>query len=485
LSGPGFGRTVAPFVGVVALALAATLLTAANTEWSLVVIAAAVVAAAMLVAFVVSRLRWQTASLLLLPIAVDAVLGLLRQAQGGVTSGYQPLAILPVVWVGLTLGRRAVAVICSCTTLLFAVPIVFVGPPLYPTTAWRSVLLWTIVSVLIGYGANRGLNAQRRSAHLARTRASGLDRVIETQTAIGTADLGVDDVMAATVEGALTVTDADGACIELLDGDEIVLSAAAGTAVPFLGLRLAANASITGECFRTRQVLVCTDSEKDDRVARKACQLVGARSLIVIPLLHGGAAKGVLVVWSAVAHEFDGTEAQLLALLANTIGAALARTELVAQLTAQAVTDELTGVASRRAFYAHLDLALARAARSGQPLSVLVLDLDRFKQVNDTEGHAAGDRLLKLAGSCWTGELRTTDLLGRVGGDEFAIVLENTDTAGARDVITRLDRSFERHHHASIGLAVWDTSEDVTVLLARADADMYANKQARAAVISL
>jgi diguanylate cyclase (GGDEF)-like protein len=326
-------------------------------------------------------------------------------------------------------------------------------------------------------------NVGRRN--LARTRAAGLDRVIETQTAIGTADLGVDDVMAATVEGALTVTDADGACIELLDGDEIVCTAVAGTAVPFLGMRLPAATSITGECFRTRQVLICTDSQKDTRVAREACQLVGARSLIVIPLLHGGLAKGVLIVWSAEAHEFDATEAQLLALLANTIGAALTRTELVAQLTTQAVTDELTGLASRRAFYAHLDLALARAGRSGQPLSVLVLDLDGFKQVNDTQGHAVGDRLLKLAGSCWSSELRSTDLLGRVGGDEFAIVLENTDMVGARDVIPRLERSFERHHHASIGHAIWDTSEDVTVLLARADADMYANKQARAATASI
>jgi hypothetical protein len=84
LSGPGFGRTVAPFIGVVLLALSATALTAANTNWSLVVIAAGVAAAALAVAFGASRLKWHAASLLLLPIAIDAVLGLLRQAQGGV-----------------------------------------------------------------------------------------------------------------------------------------------------------------------------------------------------------------------------------------------------------------------------------------------------------------------------------------------------------------------------------------------------------------
>jgi diguanylate cyclase (GGDEF)-like protein len=479
LSGSTLMRPITPFIGVVALALAATLLRTAGTDWKLVAAAAVVALSAGALALAIERSRWRSISLLLLPIAVDAMLGLLRQAQGGSTSGYQPLAILPVVWVGLTLRRRAVATICACTTLLFAVPILVVGSPLYPPAAWRSVVLWTIVSPLIGYGANRVLARQRDSARAARMHASGLDRVIETQTAIGTAELSVEDVMTATVEGALTVTEADGACIELLDGDDIVCTAVAGTALPFLGMRLPADTSITGECFRTRQVLICTDSEQDSRVAREACKQVGARSLIVIPLLHGGVAKGVLVVWSADAHEFVAAEAQLLALLANTIGAALVRSELVAQLTAHAVTDDLTGLASRRAWYQHLDLALARAQRSGQPLSVLALDLDRFKQINDTQGHSAGDRLLKTAASCWSGQLRSTDLLGRIGGDEFGIVLENTDAAHAVEVMARLGQSFSGRHSASIGFAVWDAAEDVTALLARADADMYVQKQAR------
>jgi diguanylate cyclase (GGDEF)-like protein len=467
-------------MGVVALAFAATGLRTAGTDWVLVALAAGVALGSLVVALAVSRCAWQSASLYLLPVALDGVLGLLRQAQGGSVSGYQPLAILSVVWVGLTLGRRAVAGICACTALLFAVPILFVGAPLYPVTGWRSVVLWTAVSLVIGFGANRVLNSQRRSAQLVGIRAEGLDRVIGVQTAISTVDLSVEDVMTATVEGALTIADADGACIEMLEGNEVVCTAGAGTAAPFVGMRLSASTSITGECFRTKQVLICTDSESDTRVAREACKLVGARSLIVIPLLHMGVAKGVLIVWSSEAHEFAGTEAQLLALLANTIAAALVRSELVAQLTDHAVTDDLTGLANRRAWYQHLDLAVARARRSGQPITVLALDLDKFKRVNDTRGHAAGDRLLKTVGSRWASELRTTDLLGRIGGDEFAVVLENTGSAGALDVIGRLDRSLAGHHSASVGFAVWNGIEDVTALLARADAHMYENKQARA-----
>jgi diguanylate cyclase len=484
LNGPvaTLARPVAPFLGVVALAFAATGLRTEGTDWFLVVLAAGVALGSLVMALAVSRCGWRAAPLFLLPVAVDGVLGLLRQAQGGSISGYSPLAILPVVWVGLTLGRRSVAAICACTTLLFAVPILVVGPPFYPATGWRSVVLWTAVSLVIGFGANRVLTSQRRSAQLVGIRAAGLDRVIEVQTAIATADLSAEDVMTAAVDGALTVTTADGACIELLDGDEVVCAAGAGTAAPFVGMRLRADASITGECFRTRKVLICTDSESDTRVAREACQQVGARSLIVIPLLHVEVAKGVLIVWSSEAHEFVGTEAQLLALLANTIAAALVRSELVAQLTAHAVTDELTGLASRRAWYQHLDHAVARAQRNGQPITVLALDLDGFKKVNDTQGHAAGDRLLKTVGSCWTSQLRTTDLLGRVGGDEFAVVLENTGSAGALDVIGRLDQSLAGQHPTSIGFAVWNGSEDVTALLARADADMYVNKQARAAL---
>ena len=112
--------------------------------------------------------------------------------------------------------------------------------------------------------------------------------------------------MTIAAEGALALTGADGACIELLDGEEIVCIAAAGVAVEFLGLRLKADESITGECFRTREIMICSDSETDSHAHREACRLVGARSLILVPLLDGEDMRGVLLVWSAVARRLPG-----------------------------------------------------------------------------------------------------------------------------------------------------------------------------------
>ncbi len=126
------------------------------------------------------------------------------------------------------------------------------------------------------------------------------------------------------------------------------------------------------------------------------------------------------------------------------LGAALARAELMEKLSDQAVTDELTGLPNRRAWYEHLEQALARAGRTSQPLSIVMLDLDGFKRVNDEDGHVAGDRLLKSVTSAWTGELRATDVLGRIGGDEFAVILELTDAEAARD---------DRHRGSTTSLA--------------------------------
>jgi GAF domain-containing protein len=221
-------------------------------------------------------------------------------------------------------------------------------------------------------------------------------------------------------------------------------------AVKFRGIRVKAGESLAGECFRTREVVVSTDSEEDPRAQREACRLVGARSLILVPIFDNGAIRGVLIIWSATPRDFRGDESQLLELLANVVGGALARAELVERLTDEAVTDELTGLANLRAWYDQLDRALARGRRTGQPLSILILDLDGFKLVNDQQGHNAGDILLKAVSSRWANELRAI--------------------AG--------------WHHASTGLAVWDGAEGATTLIARADAGMYEHKRAYAALAS-
>jgi diguanylate cyclase (GGDEF)-like protein len=150
-------------------------------------------------------------------------------------------------------------------------------------------------------------------------------------------------------------------------------------------------------------------------------------------------------------------------MLANLIGAALARAELLSRLREQAATDVLTGLPNRRAWYEHLDLALARARRSGRPLSVVALDLDGLKALNDREGHASGDRLLVEVASRWPTVLRETDLVARTGGDEFVVLLEDTGEPEAFEVLERLQRVLDGRCGVSGGAATWDGSGTPTI----------------------
>jgi diguanylate cyclase (GGDEF)-like protein len=105
-------------------------------------------------------------------------------------------------------------------------------------------------------------------------------------------------------------------------------------------------------------------------------------------------------------------------------------------------TDHLTGIANAREFYQQVTAELARANRSKCPLSIAYIDLDGFKQVNDSLGHRAGDHLLRIVAQTFQSTIRKTDLIGRLGGDEFAVLLPNTAQAGATCIMQRLNHSF-------------------------------------------
>ena len=154
------------------------------------------------------------------------------------------------------------------------------------------------------------------------------------------------------------------------------------------------------------------------------------------------------------------------------------RAELMATLAEVARTDNLTGLANRRSWDESLARELARAKRERTPLTIGIVDLDRFKDYNDVHGHQAGDRVLKQLAAAWRQELRATDVLARYGGEEFALALPGCDLDDATGLIERLRAAMPAEQTASAGLAVWDGEETAEALFGRADRALYAAKEA-------
>ncbi len=144
--------------------------------------------------------------------------------------------------------------------------------------------------------------------------------------------------------------------------------------------------------------------------------------------------------------------------------------------------DSLTGLLNRRGFVERAEVELARAGRSKRPITVVYFDLDRFKRLNDSAGHAAGDELLRSIGTSMTSLLRQVDLIGRMGGDEFAVLLPEAGAAEARTIVERLRGGLgsvagRRGVGLSIGVVTFDPAPvDIDAALQRADRLMYVAK---------
>ena len=153
---------------------------------------------------------------------------------------------------------------------------------------------------------------------------------------------------------------------------------------------------------------------------------------------------------------------------------------VMAALDRMAREDGLTGIANRRTLDEGVTIELARARRTGEELTVVMLDLDHFKRFNDRRGHGAGDALLRNAAQAWRRQLRPTDLLARYGGEEFTLVLPSCDADSACQLIERLRPVVPERQTFSAGVATWEQHESPEQLLARADrALLVAKKQGR------
>jgi diguanylate cyclase (GGDEF)-like protein len=196
------------------------------------------------------------------------------------------------------------------------------------------------------------------------------------------------------------------------------------------------------------------------------------------PVIRESSGGAVLAMhWEYGCELEDDAIASLGALLAAEALITLNRLELLGRLAEMARTDELTGLPNRRAWEEHAPREISRARRDRTPLCVALLDLDHFKDYNDAKGHQAGDRLLKQAAAAWRRELRTTDLLSRYGGEEFALMLPGCDADQAIAIVERIRQATPEGQACSAGVAAWDGMESSFELFGRADAALYEAKR--------
>ena len=166
-------------------------------------------------------------------------------------------------------------------------------------------------------------------------------------------------------------------------------------------------------------------------------------SLLVLPLLHHGRPLGTLILGAKRRHAFGDTVRPTLEVLASHLAVSLSNARMVQKLETMATTDGLTGLFNKRAMLDQASAKVAAATRFGRKLSVLITDIDFFKKVNDTYGHDVGDVVIKGLADILKKQKRATDVVARFGGEEFIVLCEQTDEAGAALLGERIREELE------------------------------------------
>ncbi|HUA75564.1 MAG TPA: diguanylate cyclase [Solirubrobacteraceae bacterium] len=408
-----------------------------------------------------------------------AALGLLRNAGGGIVSGASAVAIAPVFYVALySDSRRDLYLLLAGLAIFYIVPILLVGPPAYPHTQYRAALLVVAVSSIIGLATQRLVAATRERTQEARER----ERMLEELSVVVRGLFSSEDARVDVCAAARKIGQASVVVLYEPGADPVTMRATAhvgiareqGEEPTAIEIPIERPTAVR-EVFETGRPLLITE-EVERHVGSVQLWIAAGRpaSVLYEPLLRQGQTIGVLVVGWPGEVNANGARRKVVELLAHEAAAVLTRADALSALSDQASTDPLTGLPNRRAW----DASLAEALRDGAVATVAILDLDHFKQYNDTYGHPAGDRLLKESAAMWREQLRSGDLLARIGGEEFGLLLPNCDRSRALDVIERLRGAVYHERTCSVGFAVHLPGETAEQVMARADAALYEAKEA-------
>lgn len=230
------------------------------------------------------------------------------------------------------------------------------------------------------------------------------------------------------------------------------------------------------------------DPDTDSRITydRSFLKRLGIRSGLIVPLIMRERVLGALFLQDcAEPRDWSIDDISLIGSLADNLSVAIENADLHQEIARQAVTDGLTGVANRRSFNESFSREFERARRYNEPLSLVMIDLDFLKKINDTYGHKAGDDAIASIGKLLKLSSRVSDVAARYGGEEFCLLLPNTETEMAEQLAERIRRMIYEVHvegpgtiSASIGVASYPNhADDCDQLFQKADAALYAAKQ--------
>ncbi len=320
---------------------------------------------------------------------------------------------------------------------------------------------------------------------LERRRAEQLEAInaVARQT---TAVLDLDELLDVVCHLLLDWFHIDHVAVLMVEGDSLRVRAFEGRLTPnmVLGAELGPGMGIASRALAAGRSIIENDVSK---VERYVAGFAETQSELCVPLIFFGEKLGVLALDSARKDAFEKEDLQTLESVADICAAAIQNASYFDRVTQLAYIDGLTGIHNRRFFEMRIVEELERAGRSHQKMSVIMVDIDNFKRLNDEFGHLLGDEVLRAVSSLMKQQLRKHDMVCRYGGEEFVIVLPDTSGENAQRVAEKLRRQIETHYFpgvprpVTISCGVADYPEhglSRDEIVSAADAALYSAKQA-------
>src|SRR3954468_13678671 len=335
--------------------------------------------------------------------------------------------------------------------------------------------LFVMLARILASELERESNARdlRRFNDMLRDQAKGMGAIGRVAKALAAGD----DARQSICEAACEVMDAPVAFLLEPKGRDFSSTAMAGVTVQPVTIPPRGDGPGGGKAFTAKEAYFVADARNHPALAAPLVEATSARSAVFEPILRDGEVSGVLIViWQRPIEVLPEAAAGVLRLVAAQAAIAIEHAGLRARVAALALTDPLPDLETRRVFEEELPRELARARRSDTPVSVAVLDLDHMSAFNMLRGEGEGDRLVKETAARWRAELREIDVLARLDGVEFALVLPGCGLGEAVEVLDRVRAATPRGQTASAGVARWDGEEPGELLLMRAQDALAAAK---------